>query len=174
MRRIPGGEFTTHVFEGMKVRDILRFNGPHGSFYLREGHGPILMVAGGTGFAPMKSLVEHMLHEGIERPVYLYWGARDEAGLYQRALAESWAADHGNIHFVPVLQAPGAGWTGRTGLVHEAALADHGDMAGYQVYVCGAPGMVQAARRDFLANAHLPPESFFADSFEFAAPPQQP
>jgi len=167
VRRIPGGNFTEHVFTRMKARDILRIEGPLGSFFLREDSDkPILLVAGGTGFAPIKGLVEHALHIGVKRPMEFYWGAKDRAGLYLNALAERWAAENG-IRYVPVLSEPDAGWTGRTGLVHEAALADHPDLSGWQAYVCGAPAMCEAALKDFTARG-LPKDEFFADVFSYA------
>ncbi|MBW7902078.1 MAG: CDP-6-deoxy-delta-3,4-glucoseen reductase [Rhodocyclaceae bacterium] len=170
VRLVPGGEFTAHVFSAMKEKDILRFNGPHGSFFLREESvKPMLMVAGGTGFAPIRSVVEHALAEGCTRPIVVYWGGRAAADLYQRAVAERWAAGYG-VGFVPVLSEPAAGdaWPGRTGLVHEAAMADFPDLSGHQAYVCGAPAMVAAARRDFCGRCGLPEEEFFADAFDFA------
>ena len=169
VRYVPGGNFTDHVFHKMKVKDIMRIEGPLGSFFLREDSTkPIILLAGGTGFAPLKGLVEHALHIGIQRPMQLYWGARDRAGLYMNALAEQWAAENG-IAYTPVLSAPAAsdGWTGRTGLVHEAVLADHPDLSAYQVYACGAPVMCEAALKDFTAHG-LPKEEFFADVFSYA------
>jgi len=169
VRHVPGGNFTDHVFSAMKVKDILRFEGPFGSFYLREDSvRPAILVAGGTGFAPIKALVEHALHIGVQRPLHLYWGARDRAGLYLNDLAETWAAQYG-ITYVPVLSAPAAAddWQGRTGLVHEAVLADHPDLAAYQAYVCGAPAMCEAALKDFVTHG-LPREEFFADAFSYA------
>lgn len=167
VRRVPGGNFTEQVFTQMKERDIMRIEGPLGSFFLREDSDrPILLVAGGTGFAPLKGLVEHALHIGIRRPMQFYWGARDRAGLYMNDLAERWAAAHG-IRYTPVLSEPDAGWTGRTGLVHEAVLADHPDLSAYQAYVCGAPAMCEAALRDFTAHG-LPQNEFFADVFSYA------
>lgn len=171
IRHVPGGEFTGHVFNGMKERDILRFNGPHGTFFLREDSDkPIVLVAGGTGFAPIKAIVEHAIAENCQRPMTIYWGGRRQADLYLQQLAEQWAAEHSHIQFIPVLAegAPEDGWTGRTGLVHHAAMQDFADLSGHQVYVCGAPGMVAAARRDFLSRCKLPDDEFFADSFDFA------
>ena len=170
IRLVEGGEFTGHVFNTMKERDILRFEGPLGSFYLRENEKPIVMVAGGTGFAPMKGLVEHMIANETRRPVTLYWGARDRAGLYQYELAAAWAEKLPGFKFVPVISdnVP-EGWNGRTGLVHQAAMADFPDMSGVQAYVCGAPVMVDAARADFTSRCGLPQDEFFADSFTFSA-----
>ncbi len=167
VRRVAGGNFTEHVFTQMKPKDILRIEGPLGTFFLREeSKKPIILVAGGTGFAPIKGLIEHALHIGIQRPMKLYWGAKDRTGLYMNSQAERWAAENG-IPFVPVLSEPESDWTGRTGLVHEAVSADHADFSAYQAYVCGAPVMCEAALKDFTAKG-LPKDEFFADVFSYA------
>ena len=166
-----GGNFTEHVFTAMKERDLLRINGPYGSFFLREESAkPMLLVAGGTGFAPIKAIVEHAIAENCQRPMFIYWGAKARIDLYQNALPEAWAAQHANIRYVPVLSAPAAGdaWTGRTGFVHQAVLADFADLSGHQVYACGSPAMIDSAKRDFMAQG-LPEEEFFADAFSFAS-----
>jgi CDP-4-dehydro-6-deoxyglucose reductase len=170
IRHVPGGLFTDQVFSTMKVRDILRFNGPHGSFYLREdSKKPMIFLAGGTGFAPIKALVEHAIAENCTRPIHIYWGAKARVDLYMPDLPEQWAAAHANIEFVPVLAEPAAddAWTGRTGLVHQSVTVDHQNLSDFQVYACGSPGMIDAAKRDFLA-AGLPEEEFFADAFTFS------
>ncbi len=171
IRRVPGGRFTEHVFTAMKERDLMRINGPHGSFFLREDSTkPILLVAGGTGFAPVKAIVEHAIAEGDQRPIAVYWGGRRRDDLYLNALAEDWMHTHTHIRYVPVLSdAPQSdGWTGRTGLVHLAAMQDIPDLSAHQVYICGSPAMVAAARRDFVGQCGLPENEFFADAFEFA------
>ena len=171
IRHVPGGQFTEHVFNELKERDMLRFNGPHGGFFLREdSNKPMLLVAGGTGFAPIKAIVEHAIAEGLTRAMDIYWGGRGPADLYLLPLAEQWALEQANIRFVPVLSdAPESErWCGRLGFVHAAAMADFPDLSGHQVYVCGSPAMVAAARRDFVGQCHLPETEFFADSFEFA------
>ncbi|WP_341677587.1 CDP-6-deoxy-delta-3,4-glucoseen reductase [Niveibacterium sp. SC-1] len=168
IRLVPGGQFTEHVFNTLKERDILRFEGPLGSFFLREDAKPVVMVAGGTGFAPMKGIIEHLIAEGAQRPVTLYWGARDRQGLYMHDLAQQWTEQLPGFKFVPVISDSTDDWNGRTGLVHKAALEDFPDMSGVQAYVCGAPPMVDAARVDFAA-AGLPEAEFFADSFSFSA-----
>lgn len=170
IRLVAGGKFTPQVFESMKEKDILRIEAPLGSFFLREDSTkPIILLAGGTGFAPIKGLVEHMLHQACDRPVHLYWGARDKAGLYMDGLARRWASEHPHIQYIPVLsEAPASdAWTGRTGLVHEAVLADFADLSPYEVYACGAPVMIDAARKTFAAKG-LTEEAFFADSFDFS------
>jgi CDP-4-dehydro-6-deoxyglucose reductase len=171
VRLMAGGLFTEHVFSQMKEKDILRFNGPHGTFFLREdSKKPMVMVAGGTGFAPIKSVVEHAIAENCQRPITVYWGGRTRADLYHLSLAKGWATAHANIRFVPVLSEPTAtdSWEGRTGLVHQAVMADFPDLSEHQVYACGAPAMIAAAKRDFSSGCKLPESEFFADSFEFA------
>ena len=172
VRNYLGGTFAEHVFTRMKERDILRFEGPLGTFFLREDSDkPIIFVASGTGFAPVKSILEHAFHvrslRGNERQMMLYWGNRTKADLYMTDLAESWQQKHDNFTFIPVLSEalPQDNWSGRTGLVHQAVLEDLGDLAGYQVYACGAPAMVEAAHKDFTKLRGLPEDEFFSDAF---------
>jgi CDP-4-dehydro-6-deoxyglucose reductase len=172
IRHLPGGLFTDHVFgvgaTQMKEREILRIEGPMGSFFLREDSDlPIVMLASGTGFAPIKAIIEHMVEQGVKRPVTLYWGGRRPADLYMHAMAQNWAATIPNFRYVPVVSdaLPEDAWTGRTGFVHKAVMADFPDLSGYQVYACGAPIVVDSARRDFVAHCKLPDDAFFADSF---------
>ena len=168
-----GGPFSQHVFEKMKERDILRFEGPLGTFFLREGGDrPVIMLASGTGFAPIKALIEQAFHAGTARPMVLYWGARVRADLYMNELPEKWAATHGNFKYVPVLSEPlpGDHWTGRTGLVHEVVMQDMPDLSGCQVYACGSPLMVASAHRDFTSQCGLSEDDFFSDAFTPALP----
>jgi CDP-4-dehydro-6-deoxyglucose reductase len=170
IRSVPGGVFTRHVFNEMKERDILRFKGPLGTFFLREDSArPIIFIASGTGFAPVKSIIEHALHIGLKRPMHFYWGARTLADLYLLELAKQWNSY--GIHFTPVLSEslPGDHWQGRTGFVHQAVLDDFTDLSGHEVYACGAPAMVEAAHRDFTHQRGLPDEAFFSDAFTFAS-----
>ncbi len=172
IRHVPGGVFTDALFNQYKGREILRFEGPLGSFYLREDNDkPIIFVAGGTGFAPIKAIIAHALHNRIDREMVLYWGARALPDLYIRELPGTWQQTHRNFTYIPVLSEPGPGdeWPGRTGFVHEAVMADFPDLSGYQVYACGGPAMIDAARRDFTTRCHLPEEAFFADSFTYGA-----
>ena len=170
VRRIPGGRFTGHVFTEMKVGDALTFEGPLGRFTLRESARPILFVAGATGFAPVKSIVEDAFRRGLSRSMWLYWGVRRRRDLYMADLAEQWQREHANFHFVPVLShaEPADAWTGRRGLVHEAMLADFPDMSGYEVYVCGSVKMVEAAVPAFIEQG-LGQELCFSDAFMRAA-----
>lgn len=176
VRHLPGGLFTDHVFgvgaTQMKEREILRVEGPFGSFFLREDSDlPIVMVASGTGFAPIKAIVEHMSHQNIHRPVTLYWGGRRPADLYMDALAKQWAQSIPDFTYIPVVSdaLPEDAWTGRTGFVHRAVMDDFPSLMGHQVYACGAPIVVESARREFVAQCGLPDEAFFADSFTSAA-----
>lgn len=175
VRLIPGGRFTTHVFEGMKVGDTLRFEGPRGSFTLRDSMHPILFVAGATGFAPIKSIVEDAFQRGVQRPMRLYWGVRQRKDLYMLEQCEQWHREHPNFSVVPVVSEPSEddGWTGRTGLVHEAMLADFADLSGHEVYLCGSVKMVETAVPAFLAQG-LGEDACFSDAFLMAAPaPEQ-
>ena len=168
-----GGPFSQHVFFKIKEKDILRFEGPFGTFFLREESAkPVVLVASGTGFAPIKAIIEHAFHAGVKRPMTLYWGCRVRADLYMHDLAERWQSE-GRLRYVPVLSdaTPEDRWAGRTGFVHRAVMEDFADLSGHQVYACGAPPMVDAARRDFTAQRGLPEEEFFSDSFTPAAPP---
>ncbi len=168
IRHMPGGKFTDHVFGAMKEKDILRVEGPYGSFFLREdSEKPIILLASGTGFAPVKALLEHMQQQGLGRPVTLYWGGRRPADLYMPDWVLAQLQAMPNLRYVPVLSDALAqdGWTGRTGFVHLAVLQDFADLSQHQVYACGAPVVIEAARRDFVALARLPLEELFADSF---------
>lgn len=168
IRHMPGGLFTDHVFGAMKEREILRFEGPLGTFFLREeSKKPIILLASGTGFAPIKSLVEQAFFKNVDRPMVLYWGARRRADLYMESLPMQWADQHPNFKFVSVLSEPTAqcNWQGRTGFVHHAVMEDFPDLSAYQVYACGAPVMVDSARSDFTERCGLSEDEFYADSF---------
>jgi len=168
IRYMAGGKFTEHVFNAMKEKEILRIEGPYGSFFLREDSDkPVLLLASGTGFAPIKALIEHMQFKGITRPAVLYWGGRRPADLYMNDWMLAKVAEMPNLRYVPVISdaLPEDQWTGRTGLVHKAVLQDFADLSGHQVYACGAPIVVESARDEYSALAGLPAEAFFADSF---------
>ena len=168
LRHMPGGKFTDHVFSAMKEKDILRVEGPLGSFFLRDDSDkPIVLLASGTGLAPIKAIVEHMRAKGSARPAVLYWGCRHKADLYQHTWALDAAASMPKLRYVPVLSEARAedDWHGRTGFVHRAVMADLPDLSQHEVYACGAPVMVDAAQRDFVLRCGLPEDAFFADSF---------
>lgn len=168
IRHMPGGKFTDQVFSTMKEKDILRMEGPFGTFFLREDSDkPMIFLASGTGFAPIKALIEHLEASENVRPVALYWGCRTPADLYLNDWAQEAAGRLPWLSYTPVLShaKPEEGWHGREGLVHQAVMADHPDLSGHQVYACGVPIMVESAQRDFSAQCGLPDDQFFADSF---------
>lgn len=174
IRHMPGGLFTDHVFSAMKLREILTLEGPFGTFFLREDSPkPIVCVASGTGAAPMQSMLEHIFKSGINqtRPVHFYWGGRTRNCLYMANLMSRWQEQHRNFSFIPVLSeaTEQCQWSGRTGFVHQAVMQDFPDLSGHQVYACGSPAMVNAARSDFIQHRQLPETEFFADEFLSAA-----
>ena len=168
IRHMPGGLFTDQVFSTLKERDILRIEGPQGSFFLRDkSQKPIVFVASGTGFAPIKAMMEDIIHQQITRPISLYWGGRRPSDLYLHDLCIEWTKSLPHFTYVPVISDAlvADNWSGRTGFVHQAVLADLPNMADVQVYACGAPIVIDSAKRDFVALAQLPAEEFYADSF---------
>jgi CDP-4-dehydro-6-deoxyglucose reductase len=179
MRHRPGGRMTDPVFRAELTGKMLKIRAPLGSFFLREGSDkPLVLLATGTGFAPIKAILEHMQATGVTRPATLYWGGRSPGDFYMRDLVEQWQAEHGNFRFVPVVSRPlsAAGlapaaqdWAGRTGHVHDAARQDFPDLSRHQVYACGSPAMVSAARRVFIEECGLDASDFFSDAFVHTA-----
>ena len=168
IRHMSGGKFTDHVFGAMKEKEILRIEGPYGSFFLREDSDkPLVLLASGTGFAPLKALIEHMHYKNITRPAVLYWGGRRPADLYMNDWIQAKLAEMPHLRYVPVVSDAlfEDNWKGRTGFVHQAVLDDFSDLSGHQVYACGSPVVVESARDAYSALAGLPAEEFFADSF---------
>lgn len=169
IRHVPGGAFTDHVFNKMKEKDLLRLEGPKGTFFLREDSArPIIFMAGGTGFAPIKAIIEHALSEGLKRPMHLYWGVRAKRDLYMHELAQSWAEQNEHIRYIPVLSEPLAedDWDGRTGFVHEAIVQDFPDLSGYEIYAGGPPPMTNAGKEAF-PECGLDLEHYYYDAFDF-------
>lgn len=170
IRVIPDGEFSSYAAEHLKEKALLRVHGPLGNFYLRRQAGrPVLLIAGGTGFAPIKAIIEDAMNGGFIQPMHLYWGVRAKRDLYQLELAERWAATYPGFRFTPVLSEPASDetWEGRTGFVHEAVLSDYEDLSGHAVYLSGPPVMVQAMRDGGLGQG-LDPDFVFADTFDYA------
>lgn len=170
IRHVPGGHYTGHVFEKMKERDLIRFQGPFGMFFLREDSDrPAVLVAGGTGFAPIKSILEYAFAQGVTRPLHLYWGVRAKRDIYLPELPAQWARDHMNFKFTPVLSEPRPedGWSGRQGWVHEAVAEDYPDLSGHEIYASGPPPMIEALK-PMAARHGLPADRLYYDSFEFA------
>jgi CDP-4-dehydro-6-deoxyglucose reductase len=172
IRLIPGGQFTNFVFNEMRDRAILRFEGPLGTFFLREDSDKaIIFMAGGTGFAPIKAVIEHALYTHIDREMVLYWGCRSLQDMYMPHLPARWQQEYPNFTFIPVLSEPKPedNWQGRVGFVHQAIVDDFPSLSGYQVYACGAPIMIELGQKAFAAHG-LPEDEFFADSFTYATP----
>lgn len=172
VRHVPGGRFSEDTLARLQPGHELRVELPFGDFFLREDSDkPIIFVATGTGFAPIKAMVEDALRRGQRRPMCLYWGARRPDDLYLADLPAHWAARHPFFTFVPVVSRPAANWQGRTGRTPQAVLEDHPSLAGHQVYACGDPLMIATARRDFVTLGRLPPRELYCDAFVSAAEP---
>lgn len=170
IRDVPGGKFTDDVFANLKEKDLLRIEGPLGTFFLREDSDkPKILMGGGTGFAPLKGMIEQLLYTNAKDEIYLYWGVRSLADLYRKDLAEKWDYQYDNIHFIPVLSAPKPEdeWQGRVGFVHEAIMADFADLSDYEVYMSGPPIMIDSAVEAF-KTIGLEKDSMFSDSFEYS------
>jgi CDP-4-dehydro-6-deoxyglucose reductase, E3 len=165
VRAMPGGRFSQHVYQHLKPRDLLRVEGPFGSFALRDTNAPMIFLASGTGYAPIASMMKSHRERIASRGATLYWGGRREADLYAIQEAEEWAKEFSAVSFVPVLSDPDDKWEGRRGLVHEAVRSDHADLSTFEVYACGNPLMIDAARRAFCDDCGLPEENFLSDSF---------
>ena len=169
IRHVEGGDFTSFVFDELKERDILRFEGPLGNFFIRndEPERPMILMGGGTGFAPLKSMIENLLEQRDRREIHLYWGARTCAELYLDELPERWVREHAHIHYRRALsdETP-SGIEAFHGFVHDAVIADHSDLSGFDVYMSGPPAMIEAAKKAFTRHA-LPGDRLYYDSFEF-------
>jgi CDP-4-dehydro-6-deoxyglucose reductase len=170
IRHVKDGEFTSRVFEQLQEKDLLRIEGPHGNFFLRPSQRPKILLGGGTGFAPLKGMIEQEIEEGVNTPLHLYWGVRSAKDLYAKELAEKWVLQYDNITFIPVLSEPEDtdNWKGRTGFVHLAVIDDFADLSGFDVYMSGPPPMVNAAGTAFKKQGAID-EQMFSDSFEFGA-----
>lgn len=166
IRRIEGGRFSPHAYDALKPRDMLRIEGPFGSFTLQGGDAPVLLLASGTGYAPIASFLHTHLDELARRGAVLYWGGRQRQDLYALGDEASWQARYPGVRVVPVFSDAPPQERGRRGLVHQAVLEDWPDLSRFEVYACGNPLMVEAARQSFV-QAGLAPERFFSDAFVF-------
>ena len=169
IRHVDGGAFTDYAFEKMKEKSIQRIQAPLGSFTLNEDSDkPVIMMGGGTGFAPLKGIIEHMIYSGMERPIHLFWGVRSERDLYMPDLPKQWAEKYPHIQYTPVLSEPDEGWSGATGWVHDAVTEAYPDLAGKEVYMAGPPPMIIAAR-DAFRSAGIVENDMYYDSFEYGS-----
>ncbi|MFT7534043.1 MAG: CDP-4-dehydro-6-deoxyglucose reductase [Gammaproteobacteria bacterium] len=170
IRHVPGGRFSGLVFDSMTVKDLLRFQGPFGTFFLRrESDKPVIMMAGGTGLAPIKAILEQAFHDQLQRPMHLFWGVRQLRDLYHHELLSEWAASYDNFSYTPVLSEPESesGWTGKTGWVHDAVVEAHSQLSSFEIYASGPPVMIDAAKATFPAHG-MDPEAMHYDSFDYA------
>lgn len=170
IRHVPDGHFGDYLFEEMKEKTILRLEGPLGSYYLREdSERPIILMGGGTGYAPLKGMLEHAFQVGITRPMHLYCGVRALRDLYMHEQATEWATQYPNLSYTPVLSEPAAedNWQGAVGFVHEKVVEDHPDLSGYDVYMSGPPPMIKAGMELFYEKG-LPESQIYSDSFEYS------
>ncbi len=171
IRVVPEGHYSPVVKDSVTVKDIIRIQGPFGTYFLRkETEQPIILVAGGTGFAPIKALIEDAIESGLTQPITLYWGTRTEADLYQDNLAKQWANTIDNFTYVPVLseEPNDSDWSGERGFVHEALIRNHTDLTECSVYASGPPVMIDALEQSLPALG-LDPDSFYTDRFDYAA-----
>ncbi len=170
IRHVPDGQFGDYVFDGMKVKELLRIEGPLGSYYLREdSNRPIILMGGGTGFAPLKGMLEHAFHIGMERPIHLFCGVRARKDLYMDEMVNGWLQQQDNLKYTPVLSEPdnADNWQGKTGFVHQAIIEEYPDLSGYDVYLSGPPPMIKAGMEAFYAHG-LPENQIYSDSFEYS------
>ena len=165
IRHVAGGKFSVETLSKLSVGDTLQVEVPYGDFYLRAADRPVILLASGTGFAPIRSIIETSIHAGNRRPMHLYWGARRREDIYLEDQPARWEQRLPWFAFTPVLSEPSAPWSGRTGLVHNAVREDHADLAHADVYACGNPLMVSAAQQTFIEDHGLPEAQFFADAF---------
>ncbi len=163
IKAVHNGKMSTKIFKEFKKDTLIRIDGPIGTFFLRSSNRPIIFVAGGTGFAPVKAMIEELLHKNDKRPIYIYWGSTTSSGFYS-SLAEDWASEYEHINFIPVVSGEDPEWDGRVGLVHKSVLEDFGSLEKFDVYACGSPLMIEAARKEFEAF-NLPKDRFFSDAF---------
>ena len=172
VRLAAGGEFTEPLFAGRMAGAVLNIEGPLGHFVYREAAKgaaarPVLLVGGGTGLAPLMSILRHVTETGLARELTLYWGVRAERDLYAHTALESLARRVPSFRYVPVLSDPSAAWIGPSGLVHEAVLAQVADLPRHEVYASGPPAMIEAVRREFAARG-VDSSRLWFDSFDYA------
>lgn len=163
IRNVAQGLFSQIIFNELKLQQVLRFEGPYGTFFVRNDERPLILLAGGTGFAPVKAIVEQLLKTNDSRPVYIYWGMPTQKHFYS-TLPDDWAKQYSHICFVPVVSNVDPSWTGRTGLVHKAVLEDINDLSLFSIYACGSPAMISAAHQDFLQQGMVE-DYFYSDAF---------
>jgi CDP-4-dehydro-6-deoxyglucose reductase len=170
IRHVPDGQFGDFVFDGLKEKALLRLEGPFGSYFLREdSNRPIILMGGGTGFAPLKGMLEHAFYIKTDRPIHLFCGAREKRDLYMDEMAQQWIKQYPNLKYTAVLSEPAEedNWQGETGFVHESVVKHYPDLSGFDVYLSGPPPMVKAGM-DLFYEKKLPESQIYSDSFEYS------
>lgn len=163
IRQVANGVMSSLLFNELAVNTLMRLEGPLGTFFIRDDDRPIIFLAGGTGFAPVKAMVEKLIEQNSKREIHIYWGMNSGSAFYSNLPIE-WATKHENIHYVPVVSGEDSQWSGRRGFVHKAVMEDFDNLSAFAVYACGSPIMIEAARADFVKNG-LPGKHFFSDAF---------
>ncbi|HHO58648.1 MAG TPA: CDP-6-deoxy-delta-3,4-glucoseen reductase [Thiotrichales bacterium] len=170
IRHVPDGHFGDYVFDGLKEKTLMRIEGPLGSYFLREeSNRPVILMGGGTGFAPLKGMLEHAFHIGLKTPFHLFCGVRSLRDLYMDETVKDWLGKYANLAYTPVLSEPAVedNWQGETGFVHESVVKHYPDLSGYDVYLSGPPPMVKAGM-DLFYQHGLPETQIYSDSFEYS------
>ncbi|WP_353614664.1 FAD-binding oxidoreductase [Mangrovibacter phragmitis] len=163
IRNVPNGQMSQLVFNGLAANTLMRMEGPCGTFFIRKNTRPLIFIAGGTGFAPVKAMVESLLSEKVQQDIYIYWGMQQEDHFYS-SLPLAWDSEYPNVHFIPVVSGNDTNWKGRKGFVHNAVVEDFKSLEDFDVYACGSPVMIEACRKD-LITLGLPAKHFYSDAF---------
>ncbi|ENQ7699106.1 CDP-6-deoxy-delta-3,4-glucoseen reductase [Salmonella enterica] len=163
VRNVPNGQMSSLIFGELQENTLMRIEGPCGTFFIRESDRPIIFLVGGTGFAPVKSMVEHLIQGKCRREIYIYWGMQYSKDFYS-ALPQQWSEQHDNVHYIPVVSGDDAEWGGRKGFVHHAVMDDFDSLEFFDIYACGSPVMIDASKKDFMMK-NLSVEHFYSDAF---------
>lgn len=163
IRNVPNGQMSSLLFDDLKENTLMRLEGPCGTFFIRHSERPIIFLAGGTGFAPVKAMVEHLLQNKSKREIYIYWGMPTAKDFYSN-LPTEWSILFDNVHFIPVVSSNDEIWLGRKGLVHHAVMEDFSSLESFDIYACGSPLMINASKKDFIAK-NLSVDNFYSDAF---------
>lgn len=162
----PDNTYALQVLRRMQEQGKIDIQLAAGKAYLRDSRHPVILMAGGTGFAYTRSILQQMLADGLHKPVFIYWGVRQEEHLYAHAELTAWAAEHKELTYVPVVQNGSEHWQGKTGLLHDAIMEDFPSLNGYDIYVAGRFEMAGVAREAFKEKG-VDPERLFGDAYEF-------
>ncbi|WP_050883307.1 CDP-6-deoxy-delta-3,4-glucoseen reductase, partial [Yersinia intermedia] len=163
IRKVSNGVFSQIIFNELKLQQLLRIEGPQGTFFVRDNDRPLIFLAGGTGFAPVKAMVEELINKNDQRPIHIYWGM-PQGRLFYSDIVNKWSVEYPNIQYVPVVSEEDSSWHGQTGFVHQAVINDFPDLSNFSVYACGSLAMISAAHQEFVEYG-LAEDQFFSDAF---------